>query len=106
MATTYPNANFIAVDIYQTFPNEIRPKNVNFLLGNVITGLNIKSNTFDYVFMREMKSYIPVNDWSKTIGELIRVTKPNGWLELIENDYGFTDGSPESLEFLDKGYFH
>nr|CAG8584214.1 3687_t:CDS:2 [Entrophospora candida] len=102
MATTYPNANFLGIDIYQTFPNEIRPKNANFLLGNVITGLSIKSNTFDYVFMRDMRSYIPINDWSKTIGELIRLIKPNGWLELIEIDDGFTNGSPESLELLDK----
>nr|CAG8607221.1 2195_t:CDS:2 [Entrophospora candida]CAG8650424.1 10323_t:CDS:2 [Entrophospora candida] len=102
MATTYPNANFLAVDILQTFPNEIRPNNVNFLLGNIITGLNIKSNTFDYVFMRYMKTSIQINDWSKAIGEMIRVAKPNGWLELIEMDDMFTNGSPECLELMDK----
>nr|CAG8584233.1 3688_t:CDS:2 [Entrophospora candida] len=102
MATTYPNANFLAVDIIQTFPNEIRPNNVNFLLGNIITGLNIESNSFDYVFMRYMKSSIPINDWSKAICEMIRVAKPNGWLELIEMDDSFTDGSPECLELMDK----
>ncbi|CAH1768097.1 14484_t:CDS:2, partial [Entrophospora sp. SA101] len=57
---------------------------------------------FNVLDVGDMKSYIPINDWSKTIGELIRVTKPNGWLELIESDNGFTNGSPESLEFLDK----
>ncbi|CAJ0768067.1 3775_t:CDS:2 [Entrophospora sp. SA101] len=81
---------------------DVGPNNVNFLLGNIITGLNIESNTFDYVFMRYMKSSIPINDWSKAIGEMIRVAKPNGWLELIETDDSFTDGSPECLELMDK----
>ncbi|CAJ0755662.1 5343_t:CDS:2 [Entrophospora sp. SA101] len=81
---------------------DVGPNNVNFLLGNIITGLNIKSNTFDYVFMRYMKTSIQINDWSKAIGEMIRVAKPNGWLELIEMDDMFTNGSPECLELMDK----
>ena len=67
MATTYPNASFIGVDILQTFPSEIKPDNVEFMLGDVISGLNLESNSFDYVFVRQMKLDIPINDWPNVL---------------------------------------
>ena len=85
MATTYPNATFIGVDILQTFPSEIKPDNVEFMLGNVISGLNFESNSFDYIFVRQMKFAIPINDWPNVLDELLRVLKPNSWLEIVDN---------------------
>ena len=107
MATTYPNASFIGVDILQTFPSEIKPDNVDFMLGNVISGLNFKSNYFDYVFVRQMKYYIPINDWPNVLDELLRVLKPNSWLEIVDTvDYfsGIEDND-KIKEFLSKGIF-
>ena len=107
MATTYPNASFTGVDIMRTFPSEIKPHNVDFMLGNVISGLNFKSNSFDYVFMRQMKSAIPINNWPKVLDELLRILKPNSWLEIIDSDDIFSDGSDLIKEYLDIGiYFH
>ncbi|CAJ0764733.1 3504_t:CDS:2 [Entrophospora sp. SA101] len=57
---------------------------------------------FDVLDVGYMKTSIQINDWSKAIGEMIRVAKPNGWLELIEMDDMFTNGSPECLELMDK----
>src|SRR4051794_26762321 len=89
MATEYKKAKFTALDILPIFPREIRPKNVNFVLGNILKGLDFESDTFDYVFMRCMKAAISNDDWPKVIRELLRILKPNGWLELCEIDGGF-----------------
>ena len=107
MATTYPNASFIGVDILQTFPSEIKPDNVEFMLGDVISGLNLESNSFDYVFVRQMKLDIPINDWPNVLNELLRVLKPNSWLEIVDTvDYfnGIEDND-KIKEFLSKGIF-
>ena len=110
MATTYPNASFIGVDILQTFPSEIKPDNVEFMLGNVISGLNFESNSFDYIFVRQMKFAIPINDWPNVLDELLRVLKPNSWLEIVDNiDYFGCDNEDDKLkEHMNKGifYFH
>ena len=107
MATTYPNASFIGVDILQTFPSEIKPDNVEFMLGDVISGLNLETNSFDYVFVRQMKFDIPINDWPNVLDELLRVLKPNSWLEIVDNvDYfsGIEDND-KIKELLNKGIF-
>nr|CAG8561970.1 1981_t:CDS:2 [Entrophospora candida] len=96
MATEYKKAKFTALDILPIFPNEIRPKNVDFALGNILKGLDFESDTFDYVFMRCMKAAISNDNWPKVIRELLRILKPNGWLELCEIDGGFVNGSPEA----------
>ena len=107
MATTYPNASFIGVDILQTFPSEIKPDNVEFMLGDVISGLNLESNSFDYVFVRQMKYYIPMNDWPNVLNELLRVLKPNSWLEILDNvDYFCNIEDDDKIkELLNKGIF-
>ena len=105
MATTYPNASFIGVDILQTFPSEIKPDNVKFMLGNVISGLNLESNSFDYVFVRQMKFDIPINDWPNVLDELLRVLKPNSWLEIVDYVDYFGSEDYKIKKLLNKGIF-
>ncbi|KAI8613717.1 S-adenosyl-L-methionine-dependent methyltransferase [Chytriomyces sp. MP71] len=56
------------------------------VFGNVLEGLPYADNTFDYVHQRLLVTAIPNDKWPAVIAELIRVTKPGGWIELVECD--------------------
>ncbi|CAG8602268.1 14549_t:CDS:2 [Acaulospora morrowiae] len=84
MATNYPKAEFIGVDISPVQPYSIKPRNVSFINTDVLNGLPFEDNTFDYVFQRLMVISIPRNFWPDHISELTRVLKPGGYLELSE----------------------
>ena len=42
--------------------------------------------TFDFVHQRFLHMALPVNGWSHAVQELSRVTRPGGWVELVESD--------------------
>ena len=102
MATTYTKAYFTAFDMIQAFPNEIRPINVKFVQGDILKELQFKSNTFDFVHIKEMRFSIPEDEFPKVILELLRVLKPNGWLDICEKAGGFSNGTPETELFRNK----
>ena len=102
MATTYTKAYFTAFDMIQVFPNEIRPINVNFVQGDILKELQFKSNTFDFVHTSHMRFSIPEDEFPKVILELLRVLKPNGWLDICERAGGFLNATPEIDLFRNK----
>jgi ubiquinone/menaquinone biosynthesis C-methylase UbiE len=60
----HPNVTFQQMDALQPFP--------------------FADATFDYVHGRFLVSFVPVGHWPGVIAEMVRVTKPGGWLELVE----------------------
>ena len=46
--------------------------------------LNHRHQSFDFVHQRLLRSGIPVVAWPDAIAELVRVTRPGGWIELFE----------------------
>jgi ubiquinone/menaquinone biosynthesis C-methylase UbiE len=62
------------------FPNNIRPANVDFIVGNVLEGLDFEDNTFDVVniclFILAFKS----DQWVPVLKEIKRVLKPGGFI--------------------------
>jgi len=86
MATDFPDSEFQGIDVAEVFPVDIVPRNVKFQKVNVTKGLPFGDNTFDFVFQRSMLLSYSENDWPAVIKELVRVTKPGGWIELLEND--------------------
>ncbi|KAJ3123609.1 hypothetical protein HK100_011545, partial [Physocladia obscura] len=57
-----------------------------FTVGNVVTGLPFEDNTFDVVHQRFLCLGLPTHDFPVAIRELMRITKPGGWIELVELD--------------------
>ena len=57
-------------------------ENIKFVEGNVLDGLPFKDSTFDYVFMRHLCYGFTDQDWKNVIDEIIRITKPGGWIEV------------------------
>jgi len=84
MGTEYPQSKFVGIDIMPYYPSTIKPKNVTFQGINILEGLPFEDNTFDYVYMRFMMVALSHKDRETVIKEIIRVCKPNGWIELME----------------------
>ncbi|KAI8364358.1 uncharacterized protein BYT42DRAFT_506332 [Radiomyces spectabilis] len=50
-------------------------------------GLPFEDNTFDFVQQNLSAIVYTRSDWSRMLAELIRVTKPGGYIQLMEVDY-------------------
>jgi SAM-dependent methyltransferase len=70
------------------------PTQENCLLrvGNVLTGLPFPDEFFSFTHQRLLVAGITATNWPRVIHELVRVTRVNGWLELVETG-SLTDGA-------------
>ncbi|HEX6122001.1 MAG TPA: class I SAM-dependent methyltransferase [Ktedonobacterales bacterium] len=102
MAQIFPSANVIGLDVKPPAVDERaqnnqgpdpRPANYAFAPGNVLEGLPFADGTFDFVHQRLLFSAIPHDRWPWVVAELARVTRPGGWVELVET-LGFINGGP------------
>ncbi len=88
MAGLFPHANVYGVDITPTStesaPGAVIPENYAFTPGNILEGLKFPDGTFDFVHMRLLLFAIPEARWPDVVRELARVTRPGGWIELVE----------------------
>ncbi|KAI7865985.1 S-adenosyl-L-methionine-dependent methyltransferase [Mucor mucedo] len=84
VATEYPNSEFIGVDMCDIFPNNIRPANVTFQVGNVLEGLAFEDNSFDMVSLRFFILAFRTEEWAGVLKEIRRVLKPGGFMLSIE----------------------
>ena len=92
LAREFPNANVIGVDVAPPPIADDAPggaptaENYTFVQGNVLERLPFADNSFDFVHQRYLILAIPANRWPHVIAELLRVTRPGGWIELIETE--------------------
>jgi SAM-dependent methyltransferase len=90
MARLFPNTNVIGSDIAAPNPeavqadDAVRPDNYAFIQGNVLEGLPFADGAFDFTHMRLLLFAIPEARWPDVARELLRVTRPGGWIELVE----------------------
>ncbi|ORZ11941.1 S-adenosyl-L-methionine-dependent methyltransferase [Absidia repens] len=84
VATDYPNCQLTGIDISDVFPTTIRPPNVQFEIGNVLSRLPYEDNTFDFINLRFFILALRKNEWSTTLQELYRILKPGGVIESME----------------------
>lgn len=93
MAAAFPHANVIGLDVVPPPADDAvtlgqgldrRPNNYVYVQGNVLDGLPFPNATFDFVHQRLLVAAIPEDRWQWVVGELLRVTKPGGWIELLE----------------------
>jgi ubiquinone/menaquinone biosynthesis C-methylase UbiE len=93
MAVTFPNAAVVGLDINPPAVDEaaearggvdLRPPNYTFVPGNLLEGLPFADASFDFVHMRALLAAIPHDRWPAVVAELVRVTRPGGWVESRE----------------------
>lgn len=89
MATIFPAARVVGLDVVpppadEESTPEARPPNYTFVAGNVLEELPFADGGFDFVHQRLLIGALPADRWPVVVGELIRVTAPGGWVELVE----------------------
>ncbi|KAL7314057.1 hypothetical protein PS15m_007713 [Mucor circinelloides] len=86
MGEAWPNSTFHGIDASCVFPENIKPANVEFVIGNIAKEIPYPDNTFDYVHQRLLLLGLTNDDWENALKELYRVLKPGGYIELAEPD--------------------
>lgn len=92
VATLFSRANVVGFDLNappvdekaESGGVEMRPPNYAFVAGNILEGLPFADATFDFVHMRLLVLAMPHDRWPFVVNELIRVTRPGGWVESVE----------------------
>lgn len=89
MAALFPQAKVVGLDITPPAAVEAdapHPNNFVFISGNMLEGLPFPDNSFDFVHQRLVIVALPTDRWVRQVQELLRITRPGGWIELVEGD--------------------
>ncbi|KAK4515850.1 uncharacterized protein ATC70_010808 [Mucor velutinosus] len=74
--------------------------NLDFYQANVVNAkLPFADNHFDYVKQRLVTASYTLADWKRVMAELVRVTKPGGYIELLEIDYNTHNLGPNGRKW-------
>lgn len=85
MGAAFPMAHVTGLDMEMPcVASEPHETNCSFIKGNVLQRLPFPDNTFTYVHQRFLASAILIDMWPQVLAELVRVTAPGGWIELVE----------------------
>ena len=84
MAQQFPHAHILGVDIALTSLPQTLPGTCLFVQADILQGLPFPSHQFDFTHQRLLVGAIPAPRWPEVVRELVRVTRPHGWVELVE----------------------
>jgi SAM-dependent methyltransferase len=88
MAREFPGASVTGLDLEQAPETGAallgKPENYTFVAGDILRGLPFADASFDFVHQRLLMGAIPGSRWPEVVRELARVTRPGGWVELVE----------------------
>jgi hypothetical protein len=110
MARQFPQTNVVGLDIQPpqvtsssvTMGQHVAPDNYVFVEGDVTKGLPFNDESFDFVHMRLVVLALPQAQWIPVVNELKRVTRPGGWIELV--DTAVTVRVPAARQWVDWAY--
>ncbi|KAG1229613.1 hypothetical protein G6F68_006529 [Rhizopus microsporus] len=107
MVQEYPNCTYHGCDIDDITNKNISVKQLTFTKGNVIEGLPYEDNTFDFVHMRFFVAALrEENEWPTALGEVIRVTKPGGMIQVSDFDLKVPKDTSSLFHKVVLGYHH
>lgn len=85
MAQSFPQASVIRCNrVEAKSVSQKMPHNYNFVQADLSRGLPFPNQYFDFVHQRSLFFSIPTVAWLQLLHELVRVTAPGGWVELVE----------------------
>ncbi len=82
MCQQLPDAMVVGLDLVPG--KRDGPPRSHWVRGNVLAGLPFADGRFDFVHQRLLVSGVPVPAWPQVVADLVRVTRPGGWIELVE----------------------
>lgn len=94
MAIAFPQAQVIGVDIDPALFKAEPPDNCYLRVGNILTGLPFPEALFGYTHQRLMAAALTAENWPRAVRELIRATRPGGWVECVELDNQMQNAGP------------
>lgn len=100
LATVFPKASVIGLDVM--IPQLMTyPRNFAFVHGNVLDGLPFANATFDFVHQRLLLPTLPMQRLHFVLSELVRITTPAGWIELVEADINMLCGGSSHRKLVE-----
>lgn len=121
MATAFPHSEFYGIDFACLYPNTIKPANTYFNQGDILDpeGFPYPDEYFDYIHMRLVYNCFSILDLKVTrkkkapdltrllincyqfvLGEIYRVLKPGGYVELRDIDPIIKNPGPTADKFF------
>jgi SAM-dependent methyltransferase len=94
----FPEALVVGFDLVAGKPGG--PARHRGVRGNLLEGLPFAGGTFDFVHQRLLVTGIPLSAWPAAVSELARVTRPGGWVELVEPRMTFERAAPATEQLL------
>jgi SAM-dependent methyltransferase len=95
----FASALVVGVDLVPGKPDS--PPLYRFVKGNVLHALPFADDQFDFVHQRFLVTGLPLASWGAVVGELSRVTRPGGWVELVEGPWGGGRAGPAAQRLRD-----
>ncbi|MBO0683409.1 MAG: methyltransferase domain-containing protein [Candidatus Dormibacteraeota bacterium] len=92
LCQTFPEAQVVGLDLVAG--NGPRHPRYRFVKGNLLHGLPFPDGHFDFVQQRLLVLGVPVASWPGVVADLMRVTRPGGWVELGEIPLEIQDAGP------------
>ncbi len=100
MARLFPRAEVVGLDIKLPTCTLPPPANCRFVQGNVLDGLPFPAQHFAFTHQRLLVAAIPALHWPFVVSEMARVTRPGGFVELVEASDIFTNTGPATATLL------
>ncbi|KAI9284372.1 S-adenosyl-L-methionine-dependent methyltransferase [Umbelopsis sp. AD052] len=99
LATEYPDSNFYGVDIADTFPQAIHPRNLKFQVANVLEPLPFDFK-FDFIQVRLLTVALRESEWEIAFRNVYNALKPGGIFQVIEGCPLLNTTDPEMIVIL------
>lgn len=75
------------IDLLPSFPKSVKPTNAHFSQHNFLASLPFPDNSLDYVHMRSMLCMLSTPQLQTILGEIARVLKPLGTVEIVDLEH-------------------
>ncbi len=83
-----------------TRPTYPQSSHFEFVQGNLLLPLPFSNEEMDYVHQRCLSTVIPALCWQSIIGELVRITRPGGWIEILEGGT-YRNAGKATMQFIE-----
>jgi ubiquinone/menaquinone biosynthesis C-methylase UbiE len=105
VAQQFPEAQVFNLDIdavtMRDFLSKHAPRdNFNFIQANARDPLDFEDGVFDFVHSRFPDPFLTADLWPRYIREMVRVCRPEGWVELVTSGFFHCRASSPATEAL------
>jgi SAM-dependent methyltransferase len=98
LCNEFPETHVVGLDLVPSKPRH--PPRYHPLRANLLHGLPFLDDRFDFAHQRLLFLAVPVASWPALVGEFVRVTRPGGWIELVEPPFMRFDPAGPALKRL------